>query len=164
MPQEASPLSVATLDNLRLSVVPSGSNALSVAILNGATSKLITYSLQPDGYAFPITETEIADDRLTLAVSGSKRGRTKLGPVVLKYVYGSAADVAKALLVNGYAGQLISRDSLPNATDYAVAQKVDRYTFVAGLQRKVYSGDIQVIEQTLYIDAGSYTADLTLVA
>lgn len=164
MTQENTPGSVQILDNLRIAVVPSGSNALSVAILTGGTTKLLTFSLQPDGFDFPIAETEIADNRLANPQQGSKPGPSKVGPIQLKYVYGAGDDVAKPLLVKGYAGTLVMRDSLPNATEFIAAQKADTLTFVAGAQRKIRSGDLQVIAQTLYVDAGSYKTDQTLVA
>lgn len=164
MTTEVTPGSLQTLDNLRIAVVPAGSNALSVAILNGGTTKLLTYSLQPDGWDFPMPESEIEDKRLTNGRIGSKPGATKFGPIQLKYVFGAGDDVAKPLLVAGYAGSLLIRDSLPNATTFIAAQKADTCTFVAGKQRKIYSGDLQVIAQTLYVDAGSYLADQTLVA
>lgn len=164
MTQETTPGSVQTLDNLRISFVPTGSNALSVAILSGGTSKLLTYSLTPDGFSFPLAETEIEDARLTNKLTGSKMGKTKVGPIGLRYVFGTGSDVARAALTVGTAGSLVIRDSLPNATDYAIGQKVDKLTFVAGAQRKTYSGDLQIIEQTLYVDAGSYLQDQTLVA
>lgn len=164
MAQETTPGSVATLDNLRICFVPTGSNALSAAILNGGTAKLLTYSLQPDGWDFPIAETEIPDERLTLSNGGSKPGKSKFGPITLKYVYGSGSDVARLALTQGVTGSIVIRDSLANATDFAAAQKVDKLTVVAGKQRKEYSGDLQFITQFLYVDAGSYLPDQTLAA
>ncbi|TAJ46359.1 MAG: hypothetical protein EPO52_17655 [Herbiconiux sp.] len=166
MTTETVPGAVQTTDNLRITFVPDGSNALSVAILNGGTSKLITYSLTPDGWAFPITETEVNDPRLTLGVQGSVPGTAKYGPIAVKYVYGSAADVAKAALTPGVKGKLVYRDILPNATDYAIGQKVDVISIIAGRQRKdpAAADGLFTTSQTIYVVAGGFTPDQTLVA
>lgn len=166
MAQEAVPGSVETMDNLRIAIVPDGSNALSVAILGGGTVKDLTYSLTPDGWAFPRTETEIADPRLTLKQEGSRPGREKLGPITVKYVYGDAGDVAKAALIRGTKFTLVYRDAVPNATAWTTGQKVDTIKVVCGAQRKLTpaaDGTFQT-EQTLYVVAGGLAESQTLVA
>lgn len=166
MAQEAVPASVETMDNLRIAIVPDGSDALSVAILGGGTVKDLTYSLTPDGWAFPRTETEITDPRLTLKQEGSRPGREKLGPIVLKYVYGDTGDVAKAALTRGTKFTFVYRDALPNSTAWAVGQKVDTIKVICGAQRKLApaaDGTFQV-EQTIYVLAGGLTEGATLVA
>lgn len=165
MAQEAVPGSVETMDNLRIAIVPDGSNALSVAVLVAGTTKDLTYSLTPDGWAFPRTETEIPDPRLTLKTEGSRPGREKLGPIVLKYVYGDAADVAKAALVRGTKFTLVYRDAIANATAWTIGQKVDTIKIVCGAQRKLppaADGTFQ-IEQTIYVVAGGLVEGATLV-
>ena len=166
MTAETVPGSVQSTDNLRITFVPAGSNALSVAILNGGTAKDITYSLTPDGWNFPITEAEAEDKRLSLGQNGSLPGTSKLGPITLKYVHGDAADVAKAALTLGIAGTIVYRDSTPNATVYTVGQKVDTITIKAGRQRKdspTENGQ-QTMQQALYVPAGGYVAGAVLVA
>lgn len=167
MTQEAVPESVETMDNLRIAFVPDGElDPLSVADLADSTVKDITYSLTPDGWSFPRTETEITDPRLTLAQEGSRPGREKIGPIVVKYVYGSDADVAKAALAKGTVGTIIYRDAVPNATAWTAAQTVDKIKIKAGAQRKLppaADGTFQV-EQTLYVVAGGFTPDAVLTA
>lgn len=167
MTQEAVPESIETMDNLRIAFVPDGElDPLSVADLADAAVKDITYSLTPDGWNFPRTETEIPDPRLTLKQEGSRPGREKLGPIVLKYVYGSDADVAKAALTSGVKGTFVYRDAIPNATAWTLGQKVDTIRVKAGAQRKLppaADGTFQV-EQTIYVVAGGLTEGATLGA
>lgn len=167
MTQEAVPESVETMDNLRIAIVPDGElDPKSVADLGDSTVKDLTYSLTPDGWAFPRTETEITDRRLTLAQEGSRPGREKIGPIVLRYVYGSDSDVARAALAKGTEGTLVYRDAVPNATAWTLGQKVDLIKFKAGAQRKLppaADGTFQ-IEQTIYVKAGGLTEGATLVA
>lgn len=166
MTQEATPGSVAYDDNLRITLTPSASDPLSAAILNGGTAKDLTYSFTPDGWNFPKAETEIPDPRLTLLDSGSVPGRTKFGPIEVKYVFGSGADVAKAALVQGTIVNITLRDSLPNATAWTAAQTASEVVKVrCGRQRRdsATADGLQTISQTLYVVSGSYQADETIV-
>jgi hypothetical protein len=131
MPAETTPLSINSDGNMRIAFVPTGSNPLSVAILGGATTKLITYSLTPDGWNRGVTENTIDDPRLSLKQTFSRPG-TFSETLEITYVYGDTNDVAKIALVEGTAGFFVERRSLPNATDWTIAQKVDVLTFVAG--------------------------------
>ena len=164
MALETIPGSVQTLENLLIIGTPTAANPLSVAALVGGTAKSLTYSLTPDGWDFPITESEIEDARLTAASVGSVMGRTKYGPINVTYVHGSGSDVAKAFLTPGTTVNLTIRDSISNATVPTIAQKADTVKVTCGKFRKVYSGDLQVIQQTLYVVAGSYVEGGTLVA
>lgn len=165
MTKENVPGSVETTDNLRIAFVPTG-NPLSVANLNASTTKLITYSLTPDGWSFPQTETEITDERLTLGDGGSRPGRGKNGPIAVKYVYGTVADVAKAALAAGVEGTIVYRDVLGNEVDWATGQKVDLIEITCGRQRKdpPPADGLYTTSQVLYVKAGGYKQDQTLVA
>lgn len=166
MTAETVPGSIRSTDRLRIAFVPEGSNPLSVAILNGGTVKDLTYSFTPDGWQFPITETEAEDKRLALGQVGSRPGTSKVGPITVKYVHGDAADVAVTVLVPAVKGTLVYRDTLPNSTAWTAAQKVDTIVIEAGIQRKdgPTENGVQTKQQTLYVPPGGYLTDQTLVA
>lgn len=164
MALEATPLSVASDGNLRVAFVPSGSNGKSVAILNAATTKPLTYSLTPTGLNRTITENSVEDARLTLKTVLSRPG-TSTQTLELQYVFGDAADVAKTALVEGTAGFIVIRYALPNATDYAVGQKIDLIPVLAGKQRKdaPTANGVFSITQSFYV-TGVPEDDAILVA
>lgn len=164
MALETIPGSVPTLENLLIIGTPTADNPLSVAALTAGTAKSLTYSLTPDGWNFPISSATIEDARLTAAQVGQAEGRTTYGPIEVTYVHGSGSDVAKAFLTPGTTVNLTIRDSISNATAPTVAQKADTVKVKCGKFRKVYSGDLQTIQQTLYVVAGSYAEGGTLVA
>lgn len=164
MALETIPGSVQTLENLLIIGTPTADNPLSVADLTDTTAKSLTYSFTPDGWSFPITQAEIEDARLTAGQVGSVPGRAKYGPIEVTYVHGSGSDVAKAFLTPGTTVNLTIRDSVSNATAPTAAQKADTVKVVCGKFRKVYSGDLQTIQQTLYVVTGSYAEGGTLVA
>ena len=163
MAAETIPGSVQTLENLLIIGTPDADNPLSVADLTDSTAKSLTYSFTPDGFNFPHTQAEIEDPRLTAGQVGSLPGRAKDGPIEVTYVHGSGSDVAKTFLAPGTTVNLTIRDSLPNSTAPATGQKADTVKVKCGKQRRVYSGDIQTIQQTLYVVAGSYVPEGTLV-
>lgn len=162
MAQESVPLSVAYDDNLRIAFVPSGSNAKSVAILAASPVKDLTYSLKTFNHT--ATQAEITDPRLTLKQVLSKPGKVT-ETLEVQYVFGDAADVAQVALTEGTKGSIVARYSVPNATVWTVAQKVDILTIECGKQRRdapVENG-VQTVTQTLYITAVTQ-ADIALVA
>lgn len=164
MALEATPLSVASDGNLRVGVVPTGSNPLSVAILTGGTTKLITYSLTPDGWNRAVTENTVDDPRLSLKQTFSRPG-TYSETLELKYVYGDTNDVAKPSLTEGLQVFLVDRRSVPNATEWTIGQKVDVITVILGKQRKdaPAANGIQTITQTAFV-ISSTQYDAPLVA
>lgn len=164
MALEPIPGSVQTLENLLIIGTPDADNPLSVADLTDTTAKSITYSVTPDGWSFPISEATIEDARLTAAQVGSLPGRTTYGPIEITYVHGTGSDVAKTFLTPGTTVNLTIRDSISNATAPTIGQKADTVKVVCGKFRKVYSGDLQTIQQTLYVKTGSYVEGGTLVA
>lgn len=163
MALETAEASVASDGNLRIAFVPSG-NAQSVAILAGGTTKALTYSLTPSGFNRAITENSIEDPRLTLKVVLSRPG-TSTQTLELQYVFGGVSEVARPALAEGTSGFLVVRYSLPNATDWTVAQKVDIIPILAGKQRKdpPTANGIQTITQAFYV-TGVPQDDVALVA
>lgn len=135
MALEATPNSVPTDSNFRVWFVPAGSNAKSVAILNGATAKSLTYSLTPAGFNRTTTEETISDERLSLKQMLERAG-TVGETLEVQYVYGDAGDVASVALAAGVEGYIVARYAVPNATDATIAQKVDIIPISCGKQRK----------------------------
>lgn len=135
--------------------VPTGSNAKSAAILNGATAKKVTYSFTSDGFNYGITQAEVEDKRLTLDQDLTQPGRKK-ETLEVKYVRSTAADSADAILTEGLTGQFSVRYGVANATDATVTtQKVDIITWKAGAKRPdppVENG-VETITQTMFITA-----------
>jgi hypothetical protein len=150
MALEATPASVATDGNLRITFVDDASNPLSVAAL--ASGDDITYSLTPSGFTHGITENNIDDPRLTLKQIFNRPG-TSTETLALQYIWGDADDVAYSVLAEGTKGFLVVRYATPNATSYATGQKVDVLTVLAGKQRRdaPTANGLFTISQNLYI-------------
>jgi hypothetical protein len=150
MALEATPASVATDGNLRITFVDDASNPLSVAALNGGDD--ITYSLTPSGFTHGITENNIDDPRLTLKQIFNRPG-TSTETLALQYIWGDADDVAYNVLAEGTKGFLVVRYATPNATSYTTGQKVDVITILAGKQRRdaPTANGLFTISQNLYI-------------
>lgn len=163
MPQENIPASSQSDGRWRVTYVPTGSNAKSVAILNGGTAVPLTYSLTADGFNHTINETKVEDKRLTLPTDLSRSGRST-EDLVLKYIESSVVGSADATLTEGLEGQLLVRKGVANADTHATGQKAKLITFQAGRKRDVppTENGIDAIEQTLYITKP--TESVTLVA
>ena len=138
----------------KINTTPTGSNALSAAILNGGTSKPMTYSFTPDGFNYNVTQATVTDARLTLATDLTRPGK-KSETLELKYVDSSDAASAAVLLTEGSTGQFTIRRGIDNATIWTVAQKADVITYVLGAQRPdaPTENGIDTISQTAYITA-----------
>lgn len=164
MAAEIVPNSVAADGNLRITFVPSGSNPKSVAVLNGATAKDLTYSFTTSGFTRTITENSIEDARLTLKQVLSRAGTTTQA-VEVQYVWGDANDVAKTTLVEGVSGFFVLRYAVPNATIWTVGQKVDVIPITAGRQRKdaPTTNGLLTVTQGIYV-SGNTEDDTALVA
>jgi len=138
MTLEVTPGSVATDGNLSIWFVPygAGTNPASKAILDGLTSKRITYSLTPDGFAHTTDEATIEDGRLTLKQVLQQAG-VVTDNLELHYVYGAADDVARVALTQGVRGWIVVRYAVDNAAALTVAtDKVDVLPIRCGVQRK----------------------------
>lgn len=154
MALETVPASSQSDGRWRITYVPAGSNALSVAILNGATAKPLTYSFTADGFNWTTAQATVEDKRLTLEQDLSRPGKTT-ETLEVKYVDSATADSAAVLLTAGTEGQLTVRRSVANGTTHTVAQKADVITFIAGAQRPdaPTENGLDTISQTLYITA-----------
>ena len=165
MAVEQTPASVQSDGKWRITYVPSGSNALSVAILNGATAKPVTYGLTADGWNHTVSQATAEDNRLTLTSDLSRPGRIT-ETLEITYVRSTTADSADVIFTEGLAGQLLVRRAVDNTTTHiATTQKGDLITFVAGVKRPnppVENG-VDTITQTLYITSPTLR-DQTLVA
>jgi len=165
MAVEQTPASTQSDGKWRITYVPSASNALSVAILNGATAKPVTYGLTADGWNHTVTQATAEDKRLTLTTDLSRPGRIT-ETLEITYVRSATTDSADTIFVEGLAGQLLVRRATDNTTTHvATTQKGDVITFVAGVKRPnppVENG-VDTITQTLYITSPTLR-DQTLVA
>lgn len=164
MALENVPASTQSDGKWRITDVPLGSNALSVAILNGGTAKPLTYSFTPDGFNYAISQATVADPRLTLIQDLTRPGKTS-ETLEVKYVASTDTGSADFILTEGKTGQLNVRRGVDNATVATVAQKADVITYVAGAKRPdaPTENGIDTISQTLYITAPTVRGG-TLVA
>ena len=148
----------------KIAYVPTAGNALSVAILNGGTSKALTYSFTPDGFNLGKVQATVADKRLTLVQDLSRPG--KVTPSLeLKYVASTDANSADAILTAGLEGQFVIRRGVDNATAWTIGQKVQVIKFVLGVKREdaPTENGVDTISQTAYFtdvinDAGVLVA------
>jgi len=158
------PASIAADGNFRITAVPSGSNALSVAILIGVTAVPLTYSFTPGGFNRNITENSVDDPRLTLKQVLSRPG-TFTEVYEVQYVDSTDTKSAAVNLTEGSAWSLNLRYGVDNAVVPTVAQKADVASIVCGKQRRdaPTANGLQTISQTLYVTAPTVTGG-TLVA
>ena len=155
MALETAPASTQSDGKWRITTVPFGSNAKSVAILNGATAKAITYGLTADGWAYSKTQATVEDKRLTLVANLARPGKTTESWEV-KCVESTVADTADAVLsalaLSGATIQILVRRGVDNATTHTVGQIADLHTVVVGTRRPqapVENG-VDVVAYTLY--------------
>jgi hypothetical protein len=158
------PTSSASDGRYKIAYVPTASNALSAAILNGGTAKELTYSFTADGFNYGITQATVEDKRLTLDQDLSQPGRRQ---ETLEVKYIDSTDVASAdvVLTEGSTGQLAIRRGTANATNFTVGDKVDVITYKAGAKRPdppVENG-VDTVTQTLFITAITQR-DATVIA
>jgi len=138
MALETTPGSVATDGNLAIWFVPygAGTNPASKAIIDGGTTKRITYSLTPDGFNHTTDEATVEDGRLTLKQQLQAAG-VVTDNLELSYVYGATDDVARVALAEGTKGWLVVRYAVDNAAAVtATTDKVDILPIRCGVQRK----------------------------
>ena len=142
--------------------VPTGSNPLSAAILNGATAKDITYGLTGDGFTYAVSQAEVTDSRLTLQQSLSRPGRVT-ETLSIKYV-DTTDTAAPAVLfapdsTTGVypAGFLVVRRGVANGTAYATGQKVDVLTVQFGVQAPDAPAEngLDTVTQGVYLTAST---------
>jgi len=166
MALETTPGSVATDGNLAIWFVPygAGTNPASKAIIDGGTTKRITYSLTPDGFNHTTDEATIEDGRLTLKQQLQQAG-TVTDNLELSYVYGAADDVANVALAEGTKGKIVVRYAEANETDVTVADKVDVIPVRCGVQRKAAPARNAVFTKTqkMFV-TGTVLRDVAVVA
>lgn len=138
----------------KIAYVPSAGNPLSVAVLNGGTSKALTYSFTPDGFNLAKSQATVNDPRLTLVQILSRPGKVT-ETLELKYVESPDASSADAVLVSGLEGQFVIRRGIDNATAWTIGQKVDVITFALGVKRvdPAAENSVDTISQTAFITA-----------
>lgn len=138
MTLETTPASTQSDGRWRITYVPTGSAAKSVAILNGATAKAITYGITGDGWNATKTQATVEDKRLTQIQDLSRPGRVTEGyeVTVVDSVTADSADVVLAgLSASGAEAQFVVRRAVDNATTHIIAQIVDVITAVVGVRR-----------------------------
>lgn len=161
--------SVSTVGMFRIVFVPKPNGGTttdprSLAVLNAATTKDVTYSLTPGGFRPAVTENSVSDGRFTQRQILSRKGNFSLA-LELQYVYGADDDIAYAALKEDVEGWIVVRESEPNETDWAADQLVDVYPIQAGKQRKDPPAEnaLKTVTQGLY-STGPTDSDATTVA
>lgn len=138
MPLENVPASTQSDGRWRITQVPSGSNAKSVAILNGATAKPITYGIVAGGWEYQRNQETVPDKRLTLVQDLSRPGKvteTLEITVVESADVGSADRILAALAESQAETQFLVRRAQANGDAHATGQKGDILTGVVGVRR-----------------------------
>lgn len=138
MALETPPLSSQSDGRWRITYVPIGSNAKSVAILNGVTAKPLTYGLTADGFTHETTQATVEDKRLTMIQDLSAPGRiteTATFKVVQSATADSADLVLQGLAESGAEAQFFVRRGVANADIHATGQKGDLLTGRVGVRR-----------------------------
>ena len=139
MALETVPASSQSDGKWRITYVPTGSNAKSVAILNGATAKALTYGLTPDGWNHTKTQAEVADPRLTLIQNLSRPGKITetLDITCVASTTADSADVVlSGLSVSGANAQILVRTAVGNDVIHTVGQTGELLTVVIGTRRR----------------------------
>lgn len=135
---EAPPASTQSDGNWRITYVPTGSNAKSVAVLNAGTAKPITYGLTADGFNATISQATVEDKRLTLIQDLSRPGKiteTAELKAVASIVADSADQILLGLSQSGAEAQFIVRRGISNSTTHVVGQVADLITAVVGVRK-----------------------------
>ncbi len=140
----------------RITNVPTGSNAKSIAILNGGTAKPITYGLTADGWDRQISQATVEDKRLTLIQDLSRPGKVQetVNIKVVASTDANSADVIlKGLSAAGTESQYVQRQAVVNDANYAVGQIVDILTGVVGVRRPdaPTENGVDTAQYTLYL-------------
>ena len=153
---EAVPASSQSDGRWRITAVPTGSNALSVAILKGSTATPITYGFTGDGWNHTVSQDTVADPRLTLVQDLSRPGKVKeelQTKVVASADVKSADQILLALSISGAETQFNVRRAVNNETDFASGQIADVVTGVVGVRRPnaPTANGVDTAEYTIFI-------------
>lgn len=168
MPLEAVPASTQSDGKWRITNVPAGSNAKSVAILNGGTARPITYGLTADGWDRQVNQATVEDKRLTLIQDLSRPGKvneTVNIKVVASTDAASADMILKGLSASGAESQFLQRQGVNNDVVHTVGQTGDLLTGVLGVRRPdaPTENGVDTAQYTLY-QTKPTERDVTLVA
>lgn len=137
-PTELVPASTQSDGRWRITNIAAGSNAKSVAILNGVGAKPITYGITAGGWNHTVNQATVEDKRLTLIQDLSRPGKVS---ETLEVTVVESADVASAdrilagLSASQVESQFVVRRAIGNSDTHAVAQLVDIITGVVGVRR-----------------------------
>lgn len=140
----------------RITTVPTGSNAKSVAILSGVTATPITYGMTADGWDHQKTQATVEDKRLTLITDLSRPGRIT-ETLTIKAVASadpkSADKILSALAASGEEMQFNVRRAVSNPAAYAVGQLADIVTGVVGVRRPDAPAEngVDTVQYSVYI-------------
>ena len=168
MAAELVPASTQSDGRWRITNVPSGSNAKSVAILNGATSKPLTYGIAAGGWNHTTNQSTVEDKRLTLVQDLSRPGKLTetLEITVVESDDAASADrILSGLAASQAESQFVVRRAVANADTHAVGQRADVITGVVGVRRPdapVENG-VDTAKYTVFITKPT-DRDVTLVA
>ncbi|MGW9268327.1 phage tail tube protein [Microbacterium sp. NPDC055599] len=138
MAAETVPASTQSDGRWRITNLPSGSNAKSVAILNGGTAKPITYGITAGGWNHTVNQATVEDKRLTLIQDLSRPGKVTeaLEVTVVESDDAASADrILSALAASQAESQFVVRRAVANADTHAVGQRADVITGVVGVRR-----------------------------
>lgn len=122
----------------RITNLPSGSNAKSVAILNGGTAKPITYGIVAGGWSHSVNQATVEDKRLTLIQDLSRPGKvteTLEVTVVESDDVASADRILAGLSASQVESQFVVRRAVANDVTHVIAQRADIITGIVGVRR-----------------------------
>ncbi|MBT2502979.1 hypothetical protein [Curtobacterium sp. ISL-83] len=140
----------------KIAFVPYGAdvNPLSVATLKADTTKNVTYSFTPDGFAHAVTQATVEDKRYTGEQDLSRPGKTT-ETLEVKYVDSEDPNSAAQTFPKDTAGWFVRRKVIPNATDWTKDQLVDVISVIAGVQRPDAPAEngVDTTTQGMYITA-----------
>lgn len=168
MALESVPASSQSDGRWRITNVPSGSNAKSVAILNGGTAKPITYGIVAGGWNYSRTQATVEDKRLTLVQDLSRPGKITetLEVTVVESPDPASADrILAGLAASQAETQFLVRRAVANGDTHATGQIGDLITGVVGVRRPqapVENG-VDTAMYAIYMTQPTQT-DVTLVA
>lgn len=138
MAAENVPASTQSDGRWRITNLASGSNAKSVAILNGVGAKPITYGITAGGWDHQTTQATVEDKRLTLVQDLARPGKVSetLNVTVVASDDSASADrVLQGLSVTQAESQFVVRRAVANADTHATGQIADIITGVVGVRR-----------------------------
>jgi hypothetical protein len=156
MAAESVPASTQSDGRWRITNLPSGSNAKSVAILNGGTAKPITYGITAGGWNHTVNQATVEDKRLTLIQDLSRPGKVTEAlevTVVESEDVASADRILSGLSASQTESQFVVRRAVLNADTHAVGQRADVITGVVGVRRPdaPTENGVDTAKYTIYI-------------